>query len=64
VHVPLPPTVVESALVVGPGDILVIRVRPDVTSYVMDEIAALVKATPLQGRMLVVAAEQIGVVLR
>jgi hypothetical protein len=62
VHVPLPPAVVESALVVGPGDTLVIRCRPDTSSAELDHVQEAIEETPLRGRVLVVAAEQIGVV--
>ncbi len=47
---------------VGPGDLLVIRVRPQVPELDMDRVRATIEAGPLRGRVLLVAAEQIGVV--
>jgi len=62
------PAGVESAVVVGPDDMLVIRVHPAITALAMDEflaaLAAGSDADRLRGRMMVVAAEQIGVARR
>jgi hypothetical protein len=66
---PTPPPVtavlpdgVAEGLVVGPGDILVVRVGPSVLLTEVETMAARIQAGPLAGRVLVVAAEQIGVV--
>ena len=56
------PADAEGAVVVGPADLLVIRVRPQVPEVDMDRVRATIEAGPLRGRVLLVAAEQIGVV--
>ncbi len=56
------PADAEGAVVVGPGDLLVIRVRATVSAADLDGVRATIEAGPLRGRVLLVAAEQIGVV--
>jgi hypothetical protein len=58
------PAGVEEAVVVGPGDLLVVRVHRNVGPETLDRVASDIGKGPLAGRVLVVAAEQIGVVRR
>lgn len=56
---------IRSAVTVGPGDILVIRISPRSTTQQLDRLMARIReALPpeMKGRVMVVEAEQLGVV--
>jgi hypothetical protein len=56
---------VQEALVVRPGDVLVVRVRHDITMDQFDKVTSAVKERfPADAEILFVAAEQLAVIRR